>query len=160
MELKSKHSVLPFNMQLLWYLLRVFLSSYFPGDLFFTILPRNLNLIPFFCHKTPTFTKTLKLLELSKLLTCISFSKKKFQKPSNSQSLSTIIIMAPKSSTPKVRKPSDRIKMGSILDTKGFLKQQMNSEEAKQIIQSFKDCGLLNYLTFDYRTIQMVEVIE
>lgn len=61
--------------------------------------------------------------------------------------------MAPKVVASKMIKATDHVKMGSMLDVEGFLKQHNNSETAKKIIKAFKDYGLLKYLTFDYQCV-------
>lgn len=68
--------------------------------------------------------------------------------------------MAPKAKSSKEPKATNRVKMGSMLDVDGFLKQHGSSEAMKKIIQSFKDSGLLKYLTFENQTIRNEEVLE
>lgn len=68
--------------------------------------------------------------------------------------------MAPKIPSNKPVKATDRIKMASMLDKNGLLKQHDQSETAKQVIKSFEDCSMMKYITFDYQLVQKEEVME
>lgn len=62
--------------------------------------------------------------------------------------------MAPKAPSNKPAKATGRVKMGSMLDKNGFLKQHDQFETTKQIIKALEDCGLMKYITFDYKSVQ------
>lgn len=68
--------------------------------------------------------------------------------------------MAPKPSPKKVVKNEDRVKIGSILDKEGFLRQHDNFETARKIMKGFEDSSLLTFVTFDYGRIHKKEVVE
>lgn len=68
--------------------------------------------------------------------------------------------MAPKVFVPKALKPVDKVKNGSILDVQGFLAFYNNSKDAKKVVKAFEESRILQFLTFNYKSVYKEEVLE
>lgn len=68
--------------------------------------------------------------------------------------------MAPKVAIPKAPKRTDKIITGLILDVQGFLAHFNNSEDAKKIVKAFTNSGILNFLSFNYTSVNKDAILE